>query len=142
MQEASGGTYGKTGPRPARGAGTGFKGVSPFEAGEAVETRPPKILDVVRAVTAVATTHPEVTVWWYSPPVRFHLRGAEGGCGRESPLEIFLELKPETTADFEAISAELSERLWGRPVAVRVQEGHVKGKQLFRILSAKNHNGG
>lgn len=104
--------------------------------------RQPKILDVVRAVTAVAPAHPEVRVWWYSPPVRFHLRGEAEGSSNGAALEIFLELGPEARIDFEAIAAELSARLWGNPVSVQVHGGRVEGKQLFRILTREHARAG
>ena len=92
----------------------------------------PNILDVVRAVTAVAADHPEVKVWWYSPDPDFRVKGDDR---RKSSLEFVLEFKNGDGADSDAIAEDLSTQLSGNPVAVREHRGKEETVRLFRMLT-------
>ncbi len=99
--------------------------------------RQARILDVLRAVTATAAEHPEVQAWWYAPPVRLRLAGELARTGPEPlPLEIVVEAVPPASLDRAALSAALSRRLSGAPVAVRPHGGTAEARKLFRLLSA------
>src|SRR4029077_17679278 len=49
--------------------------------------RRPSILDVLRAVKEVGSTHPEVRGWWYAPGRRMRLQGAFPGSESADGLE-------------------------------------------------------
>ncbi len=101
--------------------------------------RQARILDVVRAVTAVAPSHPEVQAWWYAPMPLLHLRGDAPGDVRERPpLEVVLEVGENGVVDFDGIAAELSKQLWDYPIATRAHQGGAEEKRLFRLLSDRS----
>jgi hypothetical protein len=99
----------------------------------------PSILDVVHGVKTVASTHPEVSRWWYTPPQRLRLAGelpnATGG-----PLAIEVVVQPIQGASAasvacERIARELSQALSGIAVTVRTHRGDAEERPLFRIVS-------
>lgn len=93
--------------------------------------RRPNILDVVRAVTAVAPDYPEVTVWWYAPEPELTPGGNNSGWGA---LEVVVETASRRSPDFDGLAAQLSERLGWQGVAVRAHRGREE-KRLFRMLT-------
>lgn len=97
--------------------------------------RYPTILDVVRAITAIAESHPQVAVWWYAPSERFRLRGRLEDSGERKPLEVVVELEDEASVDWDRIGQDLSDRLWDNPVAVRPHRGREAESRLIRVLS-------
>jgi hypothetical protein len=95
-----------------------------------------RILDVLSAVTAVAAAHPEVEAWWYAPPRRLRLQGEIARAGAEVPsLEVIVQVAPSSCTDCDKIASELSQRLPGSPVAVRLHRAEAEERQLFRLLS-------
>jgi hypothetical protein len=98
--------------------------------------RQPSILDVVRAVKDVATTHPEVASWWYAPPQRLRLAGEQPGSGAPVALvELAVEMNADCVPSCEAIARELSRSLRGAPVHVRRYRGDLEPRRLFRLAS-------
>jgi hypothetical protein len=97
--------------------------------------RPPSILDVVRAVKAVAASHADVPGWWYAPPKRLRLAGERPSDRGERRVEIAIEGELPSSAH-EAIAAELSRALHGAAVRVRAYRGRHDDGHLFRLLSA------
>jgi hypothetical protein len=103
--------------------------------------RIPTILDVVRAVTEVAPSHPEVAVWWY---VR---SSTEAGNGARA-VQVVLEARDGIPADVEQIGSELAQRLDGATVSARMHRGAAETAPLYRVLTAGNprlaadHSGG
>lgn len=100
--------------------------------------RRPNILDVVQAVASVAPAHPEVAAWWYVPAMQ--VRPAAGGPAApaaERPVELVLEASDGAAPDLSGIGTEVSERLWGTPVAVRAHRGAAEPGPLYRLLSRK-----
>ncbi len=106
--------------------------------------RPPSILDVVRAVKAVAAAHQEVSAWWYAPPKRLRLAGERPGEASKRQVEIAIEGRfgAETC---DAIAREISRALRDTPrdemgdettVRVRPYRGPRDDGHLFRLLSA------
>jgi hypothetical protein len=102
----------------------------------------PSILDVVHAVKGVAAAHPEVAVWWYTPPQRLRLAGELPGSGATAPVvEVVVEgdsLASVTSAPSmpcAAIALELTAALSGTPVTVRTHRGTREERHLFRIVS-------
>lgn len=82
------------------------------------------VLDVVRAVTAVAPHHPEVAVWWYVPRLL------------ENPnIELLVEVDAGKTADLDAIGREAGALLHNASVSVALHAGAVEERRLFRVLS-------
>jgi hypothetical protein len=96
--------------------------------------RPPSILDVVRAVKAVAASHEDVRGWWYAPPKRLRLAGELPSERGERRVEIAVEGELQA-ADHEVIAAELSSALRGAAVRVRAYRGRHDDGHLFRLLS-------
>jgi hypothetical protein len=96
----------------------------------------PSILDVVRAVTEVGPSHPEIRTWWYAPPKRLRLRGEleADGSRRQQIVEVAVEAAA-SSADFDALASELSRKLRGSPVSVRTFRGADEERQLYRLLS-------
>lgn len=94
----------------------------------------PNILDVVRAVTAVAPDHPEVRVWWYSPEPDLRVKGDESS---KRSLDFVLEFDDAAQADSELIAADLSARLNGNDVTVREHRGREETVRLFRMLTTR-----
>ena len=100
--------------------------------------RQPNILDFVRAVTALAPSHPDVKRWWYSPRTPFALEGGsdeELASGRS--YEVVVEAVPGIPLDFGSIASELSTHLHGSRVAVRAHRGGHEDPGLYRLLTAK-----
>ncbi len=100
---------------------------------ERAATRPPSILDVVRAVKSIAAAHGEISAWWYAPSKRLRLTGDRPGAGSALPVEIALAGDPSA---FDAIARELSRALRDAPVRVRPYRGPREDGHLFRLLSA------
>lgn len=100
--------------------------------------RRPNILDVVQAVASVAPGHPEVAAWWYVPAMQARpAAGAPAAGTGERPVELVLEARDGASPDLSGIGAEVSERLWGTPVAVRAHRGAEEPGPLYRLLSRK-----
>jgi hypothetical protein len=101
--------------------------------------RPPSILDVVRAVKALAGDHGEVSAWWYAPPRRLRLAGEkpnEAG-GRHVEIAIEGECDPATCDRIaRQLSIALSGALRQTPVRVRPYRGKAEDARLYRLLSA------
>jgi hypothetical protein len=97
--------------------------------------RPPSILDVVRAVKAVAAAHEEVGGWWYAPAKRLRLAGERPASRDAHPVELAVEGELEPSAH-AAIASEVSRALRGAPVRVRAYRGKHDDGHLFRLLSA------
>jgi hypothetical protein len=96
--------------------------------------RPPSILDVVRAVKALAADHQEVNAWWYAPPRRLRLAGerrSDAG-GRQVEIAIEGQCDPGTC---DRIAHELSHALQQAPVRVRPYRGRLDDVRLYRLLS-------
>src|SRR5689334_2621697 len=94
--------------------------------------RPPRILDVLKAVTSVAAGFPHVTVWWYAPAATQRLQqGAAPGFERV-PCEVVVETDGGAT-DADLLGQALMRELAGYPVRVRLFSGDSHG--LFRLLS-------
>jgi hypothetical protein len=91
--------------------------------------RPP-ILDLLKAVSAVAPAHREVAVWWYVPP------GSDQGTGTP-PAELVLQGDRDTTPDLDAIRSRLAGLLGGAGVVVRSHRGSAEPNHLYRLLSTK-----
>jgi hypothetical protein len=98
--------------------------------------RQPSILDVVRAVTEVSPSHPEIRTWWYAPPKRLRLRGEleADGSRTQQIVEVAVDAV-SPSADFDALASELSRKLRGSPVTVRTFRGADEERQLYRLLS-------
>jgi hypothetical protein len=99
--------------------------------------RQPSILDVVHGIKRVATAHPEVSAWWYTPPQRLRLAGdlpdsASATLSIEVVVESFASA-PEIPC--VQIAKELSAALSGIPVGVRMHRGDREERPLFRIVS-------
>jgi hypothetical protein len=103
--------------------------------------RQPSILDVVHGVKGVATTHPEVTAWWYTPPQRLRLAGERPGSASAGlSIEVVVEAPAvEGAAEIACaeIAAELSAALSGVIVGVRMHRGGAEPRPLFRIVSQR-----
>jgi hypothetical protein len=94
--------------------------------------RQPSILDVVRAVSEVGPSHPEVRSWWYAPPRRLRLRGDREADGSRRPVTIEVVVEaPE--GGFDELAAELSRHLRESPVSVRTYRGAGEERQLYRL---------
>lgn len=105
-----------------------------FEVRASAPPRQPRILDVLRAVKAVAHLHPEVIAWWYAPPQRLRLGGALPSADR-LPVEVAVEPPDAEVENGKAFAADLAREL-GVTVAVRGHRGGGEGRKLFRLLSA------
>jgi hypothetical protein len=99
------------------------------------------ILDVLRAVTEVDALHPEVEAWWYAPARRLRLLGELPVSNRDIPSVEVVVSAPGVSVDREAIAAELSRRLLGHPVSVRLHRGPAEERQLFRLVSGRSRAG-
>jgi hypothetical protein len=103
--------------------------------GSALMRRPP-ILDVLRAVTALAPGHPEVAVWWYAPPVSLRLRRELPPDVRGViPVDVVVEPADAAIPDCGRIAAELTRRLAGYPASVRLHRGAAAEQRLYRLVS-------
>jgi hypothetical protein len=112
-----------------------------LHAGKGDGVRQPSILDVVHGVKGVATTHPEVTAWWYTPPQRLRLAGERPGSA-SAGLSIEVVVEGPTAEGAAAIAcaeiaAELSAALSGVIVGVRMHRGGAEPRPLFRIVSQR-----
>jgi hypothetical protein len=87
--------------------------------------RTPTILDIVKAVTEVAPSHPELAVWWYE---------RTGGAGA-SPGLLVLEARKGASPDTAHIGSELAGRLGTGAVAVRMHRGAGETQALYRLLT-------
>ena len=96
--------------------------------------RRPSILDVLRAVKEVGSTHPEVRGWWYAPDRRMRLHGALPGSESGDGLEVVVEGDTDAI-DLSVIGRELADRLRKVPVSVRPHRGSGEERQLYRLLS-------
>src|ERR1700722_17854530 len=100
--------------------------------------RQPSILDVVHGVKGVATTHPEVTAWWYTPPQRLRLAGERPGSASAGlSIEVVGEGAGGAAIACADIAAELSAALSGVIVGVRMHRGAAEPRPLFRIVSQR-----
>jgi hypothetical protein len=82
------------------------------------------VLDVVRAVTEVATSHPEIAVWWYVPRLL------------ENPkIQLVVELEAGQQADLGAIATKIGAHLPDAHVSVVPYDGQREDRRLFRVLS-------
>jgi hypothetical protein len=86
--------------------------------------RPPTILDVVQAVTRLAPSHPEVTVWWYAP-------AATGAAG----VLLVLESREGALPDTATIGSALAGRLGSGTVTVRMHRGAAERQARYRLLT-------
>jgi hypothetical protein len=102
----------------------------------------PSILDVVHGVKTVAPGHPEVQVWWYTPPQRLRLAGelpSHGAPGSvETSLEVVVQGARVDALRCAQIAKELSLALSGTHVGVRLHRGDREERPLFRIVSKKD----
>ncbi len=99
--------------------------------------RHPSILDVVRAVTAVAPRYPQVITWWYRPASRFRLQGESGTAAEPTPrIEVLVTLSNASQIDEETVASELSRLLAGAAVRVAERRGAGLEGRLVRVLSA------
>jgi len=85
--------------------------------------RSPTILDIIKAVTEVALSHPEVAVWWYARADAVGVRPA-----------LVLEARDGTAPDLASIGSELAGRV-GPAVAVRMHRGAGEAQALYRLLT-------
>jgi hypothetical protein len=117
----------------------GDAGAMAPHAGKGCVVRQPSILDVVHGVKGVATTHPEVTTWWYTPPQRLRLAGERPGPASATlSIEVVVEGPSGAAAIACAdIAAELSAALSGVIVGVRMHRGAAEPRPLFRIVSQR-----
>ncbi len=82
------------------------------------------VLDVVRAVTQVATNHPQVSVWWYVPRLL------------DNPnIELLVKVEDEHPTDLDAIAREVDALLDGANVTVKRHADGDGERRLFRVLS-------
>jgi hypothetical protein len=95
----------------------------------------PSILDVVRAVTELGSSHPEIRAWWYAPPKRLRLRGELEPDGSRKQQVVDVAVEASSSADLDALAGELSRKLRGSPVSVRRFRGADEERQLYRLLS-------
>ncbi len=96
----------------------------------------PSILDVVHGVKTVAPGHPDVRVWWYTPPQRLRLAGELPTSGpAEIALEVVLEAPSADALRCALIAKELSLALSGAKVGVRLHKGAAEERPLFRIVT-------
>lgn len=97
-----------------------------------------QILDLLKAVSAVAPAHREVAVWWYLPP-----GASETGAHAQMPesdaipAEVVVEPADGAGLDLEAIRSRLTGQLGGRPVIVRSHGGEAERFHLFRLLTRR-----
>lgn len=101
-------------------------------------TRPPSILDVVRALKSVAPAHAEVRAWWYAPLQRLRLAGEQPQDRLQAlpVVEVALQADPDQSPDSEVIARELAEYLAPARVTVRRYRGRAaEDARLFRLLS-------
>jgi hypothetical protein len=95
-----------------------------------------QILDLLKAVSAVAPAHQEVAVWWYLPP------GGAQPAGQPSETdsglaEVVVEPSAGARPDVDAIRARLTGQLGGRPVVVRTHGGQGERYHLYRLLTRR-----
>jgi hypothetical protein len=88
-------------------------------------TRSPNILDIVKAVTEVAPSYPEVSVWWYA---RADVPGVR-------QVLVVLEARDGSAPAAASIASELEERLNSVAVAVRMHRGAGETPGLYRLLT-------
>ncbi len=105
--------------------------ITPKQQDTSPSVRRPNILDVVRAVTAVAPDYPEVTVWWYAPEPELTPGSNHSGRGA---LEVVVETASLRSPDLDGLATHLSQRLGWQDVAVRAHRGPDE-KRLFRMLT-------
>lgn len=124
-----------------RGDAGAARHASAPHAGKGDGLRQPSILDVVHGVKGVATTHPEVTAWWYTPPQRLRLAGERPGSASAGlSIEVVVEgraVEGAAAIAFAEIAAELSAALSGVIVGVRMHRGGAEPRPLFRIVSQR-----
>ena len=106
--------------------------------------RQPSILDVVHGVKRVVPAHPEVTAWWYTPPLRLRLAG---DLPRPETTGLSIEVVVEgareiSGAKMAQIATELSATLSGAVVRVRMHRGEGEPRPLFRIVSQRERSSG
>jgi hypothetical protein len=87
--------------------------------------RTPNMIDVVQAVTEVAPSHPEVSVWWYR---RAETLGAP-------PVLLVLEARDGARPDVERVGSELARRLGPATIAIRTHRGAGEAQTLYRLLT-------
>jgi hypothetical protein len=94
--------------------------------------RPP-ILDLLKAVNAVAPAHREVAVWWYVPP------SPDPGSASNSPqpAQLVLQTDHDAAADLDTIRSRLGGLLGDAGVVVRSHRGAAEPHHLYRLLSRK-----
>jgi hypothetical protein len=127
----------QAGPLDARGMTVAIGDRQSRRAGES-PLKQPSILDVVHGVKSVAPAHPEVAVWWYTPPQRLRLAGElprPASAPAELTIEVVVAGSSGSTIACDQIAGELSRALAGIPVAVRPHRGAAEERPLFRIVS-------
>jgi len=99
--------------------------------------RPPSILDMLRAVKEVGSTHGEVRAFWYAPARRLRLQGELPGSQTTREVEVVVEVDIPAV-DLTVIAAELERLLRGVPVTVRRHRGASEERQLYRLWSRES----
>lgn len=95
-----------------------------------------QILDLLKAVSAVAPAHQEVAVWWYLPPGSAQ-PAAQGPDADGVTAEVVVEPAAGARPDVDAIRARLVGQLGGRPVVVRPHGGQSEQYHLYRLLTRR-----
>ncbi len=97
--------------------------------------RHPRILDVMRAVRAVARAHEEIRAFWYAPTRRLPLGGDASAPSRVPEIEVVVEPRAGAAPDFARLGRELSDLLRPAVVHVRAYRGDAEERHLFRLTS-------
>jgi len=92
-----------------------------------------QILDLLKAVSAVAPSHRDIAVWWYLPPGSANADPTSGADAGAVVVEPVGGARP----DLEAIRSRLVGQLGGRPVMVRPHEGQAERFHLYRLLTQR-----
>jgi hypothetical protein len=90
--------------------------------------RTPNMIDVLKAVTEVAPSYPEVAVWWYR---RVETAGAP-------PVLLVLEPRDGARPDTERVASELARRLGPATSTIRLHRGVDEVQTLYRLLTARH----
>jgi hypothetical protein len=95
-----------------------------------------QILDLLKAVSAVAPVHRDVAVWWYLPPGSANPADETPESGGAT-AEVVVEPVGGARPDLEAIRSRLVGQLGGRPVTVRPHRGESERFHLYRLLTRR-----
>jgi hypothetical protein len=95
-----------------------------------------QILDLLKAVSAVAPAHREVAVWWYLPPGSGNTADRTFESGAVA-AEVVVEPAGDVRPDLEVIRSRLVGQLGGRPVIVRSHGGEAERFHLYRLLTRR-----